>query len=404
MRTLLIAVALVLGLQPLSLTNDVLTVGPTGQFDTIQAAVDAAAEGDIVLVQGPPADTVAHPHGFHPFTRIANKSLTLVGDRQGGERRLRGLSVEGLAEDQAVHVLGLELWTDLSTPALLEIVDCVGPVRLQQNTLTSWVAPATVTRSRDVSFRDCDLVASGANRDGLLVQHSFVSLHGCQLTAASGDAFVLPPAAGGDGLRVRSSVVFAEGSTFRGGQGSDESCFVFGISVDTPPGPGGSGVVLESAVLRHRASSFFAGSGGEAGGCHPDAAAGLPIDQTFGRAVSYVGPVRTLSVPHAPREDETFPVTLQGLPGELAFVIWSAAADQFWAPAVEAPLLLAQPLTLKFVGATDPTGAASFLTRYPELGAGVDGRVFHAQPLFLDGQGQLSLGGVHTTVALDRSF
>ena len=71
-RTLgsVLAVALVLGLQQVALAADVLTVGPAGQFPTIQGAVDAASDDDIILVAA----------GDYFSVTIVDKALTILGE------------------------------------------------------------------------------------------------------------------------------------------------------------------------------------------------------------------------------------------------------------------------------------------------------------------------------------
>jgi hypothetical protein len=100
--------------------------------DTVQAAIDAAADGDILVLK-PNAGAV-----FPGDTNtIDGKSLSLVAD--GGEVRLQHLIVRNLSADQQVLLQGLRLapFNEFGFPydgtlsGVVEVRACAGPVWLE---------------------------------------------------------------------------------------------------------------------------------------------------------------------------------------------------------------------------------------------------------------------------------
>ena len=95
------ALCLALASLPATATNDVWVVDLDGggDFTTIQAAIDAADTGDVVLVHSP--DTLGDRY---PAVRL-DKSLTLLG--LGSNVVIEGASVQGVLSPQAVVLSNL---------------------------------------------------------------------------------------------------------------------------------------------------------------------------------------------------------------------------------------------------------------------------------------------------------
>ena len=138
-------------------------LNPTGDFLQIQPAVDAAAEGDVIVVR-----STTTTFTYEAFT-IDGKSVTVIGDFQGsllvfgGTEALpiRCMTVRNLAPDQRVVVRDLRIGTDPIEPGG-HVEDCTGPVFLEGvEFLGPWLSdePALLVEdSPTVVLTDCELI------------------------------------------------------------------------------------------------------------------------------------------------------------------------------------------------------------------------------------------------------
>ena len=218
----------------------VIVVDASSPEPVVQAAVDAAANGDILLVKPGEID------GGSTIT-IDGKGLTLIAD--GGTVPLGRVIVKNLPAGRQVTVRGFTL----DKPALsfvtaftgqLEVRDCAGSVWIESCTST---AQATTAGSFGLAY---------TAMAGALVENSAaVVLLRCRLTGGAGGAEqpscvipgYAPPGPGGAGLRVTGSVVTVHAGEITGGEGGHDS---FGLcQPGFTAGDGGPGVYVKSSTL-----------------------------------------------------------------------------------------------------------------------------------------------------------
>ena len=190
------ALALTLGLLAAPAAADVLTVGVPGDHATIQAAVDAAANGDTILVRS--------THTAGPVT-IDAKGLTLVADLSDPNQFLSVPGpwiVDNVPAGRTVTLVDFRV-TASSTPVVVRYN--AGAVRLVRMKSLAGDAPyfgtapeaLYVTQSVDVTLTECVLVGGSGWET-------------CEVYNA-GD--------GGLALHARNSSVQIFGSVLQGGAG-----------------------------------------------------------------------------------------------------------------------------------------------------------------------------------------
>jgi hypothetical protein len=107
-------------------------------FTDVQPAVDAAAEGDTILIRP----------GNYTWVTIDAKSLVLIGEIATGTAYVDSLTVRNLAADQAVALRGLysENW--------FEFKACLGPI-LGEELLTFSIRGSGVVIRPTLLITDC---------------------------------------------------------------------------------------------------------------------------------------------------------------------------------------------------------------------------------------------------------
>lgn len=188
--------------------------GPGVDFTDLQAAINAARNGDVLLVL----------NGTYGAITIDQKRLTVVGEDSTGTL-VSGSSEIRDTTFQRVNVS--TLWFEEH----LDVTNCNGAVFLDGLRIggTAFNRALDVSDSRDVRIVASEL-KGGLDAHAVIVTDSRVELTRC---------------------------------TVRGGNGRDEVDFSFG------PGPGGNAVVLTSAAKVHAAGSRLDGGFGGSSGCLP---------------------------------------------------------------------------------------------------------------------------------------
>ncbi len=314
-----------------------------GDFEEIQPAIDAAQDGDTILVRSPVGGERRYP-GF----RIEAKGLAILGPEQG-TLPTGAVQVRGLAPDQVVVLSRLdmrwnafELWGLPREPGAepgLELLHNAGRVRLQDCRISGNVVAApdqlrdsaalVVEASADVVLRQCQLIGGVGlappqgptpGAAALETSGSLVVLQECELEGGRGGTLTLPGgdrfgAAGGAGLSVASGVVHATGGRILGGTGGHASAGS-GSSVG---GRGGHAVVVSTAAVAYAVGVAIEGGPGGEGATR----SGRPGRDVLGSLTRFDGAGRGVQMARFGRALEASRIVVRGHPGERALLLVS---------------------------------------------------------------------------------
>lgn len=225
--------------------GDVLVVDPSGAGDhtTLQAAVNAASDGDVLLVR---------PGVYPEDVTLTARALTIAAD---GNVTLRGhLFVRDVAIGQVLLISGIDVapppgWASgPSYYGAVDVRDCQGRVRIQDGDLTG--------ADSEGSSPFAHPAATFSGGPGLrAAQCDDIALIDCRATGGPGGlAVVAPSGLGGDGVWATDVALLGLIRTVstggHGGRGDD-------------PGHGGQGARLDGATTLHIAYGAY--TGGDAG-------------------------------------------------------------------------------------------------------------------------------------------
>lgn len=314
---------------------DVHTVDPIGQADfaTIQEAVDAALDGDVILLSG----------GTHDAFTIDGKSVQIFGTLGATPLILGTLEVINLDAADFVLVAGVEILAvrppNLPPPDAVRLVSNAGEVRFQNCRIDGGDggfgllqdAPGgeavEILDSARVTFSVCTLEGglgtpnetqccggpAGDGGDAVFAMNSGLVFYECDLEGGRGGSTGEQPGDGGTAVRATGGSVFASGTAFRGGRGGTGWDFIFANGSD-----GGDGLFLEGAmtveILDCATVAGLAGSVDFAACCI--GSPGLPVAGTVTPTL-LPGTARSLRGPHVLRRHERPALTLQGEAGDV---------------------------------------------------------------------------------------
>ncbi len=424
---------------PAAGAGDVLVVDAAGgsPYATIQAAVDAAVDGDTVLIK---------PGSYAAFV-VTQKDLSLVGDGSPlpivtGETR-----VLNLLASQAVLLAGLDLrgvkLNGAPFPTLV-IADTLGAVRVEDCLVQGadavwcptgipgfWSCPipwpegacaAIVSRAADVTFARCVIqggqglndhpAGNNPGGDGMVIEGSRVSLYAGDVGGGRGGGQATIPfggfAEGGNGGRgvfaIESGpepvVLHLSGTTVRGGDGGP------GADCIEPSGWGGAGVqITGSGAGGARLVQHGSTLSGGLGGCWEPDGAPLILDGGATQTI-LAGSARRARVTNPVREGQPMQFVFEGEPGDRVFLIASLVPDFRLLVASGGVLHLGSGTfgALAFQGVVPAGGILTVPATAPTLPPGVDGQRFFLQTFFRDLANARRLATPLTPVVLDASF
>lgn len=396
---------------------DVIVVPPPAGTGALQAAVDAAADGDILLLPGGAS--------FQGGTTIAAKSLTLVGDPDVGQSppTLWHLVVRDLPAGGRVVLRGLTVAGDapLGVPNdSLELLDDAGAV---------WVEDCTLVGLPGLAGFGASIPgAAGVRIDAC----EAVTMMRCEVLGGDGANGVpglagAPGSGGGAGALVTGSRVALHASAVVGGRGGHGTTQLGGAA----PGPGGRGLDAVDARLLVAGGAVSGGQGGNAGGAGGDGLrlsgagsqailvdvvpaagagsggpSGVPLNLLGGTVLTPDDPARTIEVSAPVREQQPGHLVVTGAPDELAGFFLSFSGDWLELPGKGGVLSIGAPLLGPFLlgPLPAPDGVLDIPFVAPDLmPASLPGQVFLLQLLVHDGQG-VRLGGTTSFVLIDQTI
>jgi hypothetical protein len=399
--------------------------GPGVDATTIQAAIDAAADGDTILVKS----------GVYGGFTIFAKGVSVVADIGASVLVQNGCSVRALTAGMRVHLRGLRL-EGLGEQALLA-KNNAGGVWLEACELRgangAWLPPPSFQTDAHpaADIDNCALVVmtactlrggDGASVDdedvhyhasdggeGLAARASHLTLFECTFRGGDGgslnDTVTWPGGDGGDGARLESGTIFASGCSFTGGNGGYADFDI--LDGCGAGGPGGDGLDITPGptVSSHLDCTFAGGTGGNAfAPCSPGAP-GLPIRIGQGSDASLPGTARVSNATSPHREGQAIQFTFFGVPGDSVHVLYAESFDNLPIAGITGPLL-PSVFSLDFfsAGVLGPSGQLVYAVTAPALPPAVEGRSFFTQPLFVAPGPAYFLGAPTAVTLLDSGL
>ena len=384
--------------------GNVLVVSPTGTYTQIQDAVNAANDGDLVLV---------HTGTYDSFT-VQAMSLTVVADTGAAVTLQGGVTVSDLASGQRVcliglHALGENVWPSTMPNGLLAQQN-LGSLRCERCDFSAQmdgVDAVLIQSSSDVSFVGCQLTGGEGPSEfyggaGARLEDSMATFFDCTLHGGEGwtsDTPILPGGNGGEGLNASGCTIFSSGSSFTGGNGGfGQEYYLIEITIPEP-GYGGAGIDLAGGSLMSALDCLA--QGGAFGDPIPPWSAPAVVGDTF---TTLSGTKRTMTSANPVRELTNLSFALHGAGNQSVYLLVGTETALQWDPIRKANFLLARPFRTLPVGATNGAGNLSVTLPLSDLGSGVQSEMFYVQPLFVSTGGAQQLGTPITLAALDQAF
>ncbi len=409
----------------------VLTVGgPGAAFTDLQPAVDAALDGDVILVRANVTSVM-----------VTGKSLSIVADQASNLTLNGNAAITGVPAGGLVLMAGFDLSANPNT--LVQVINCIGAVRLQDMSMTTMnylgsvgQYPLEIQNSSDVAVTNCQMrgadgISFGPGSQtggafGAYVRNSTVSFHGCTLRggrgANGGFSSMLVPLSGtqgADGLfAAGTSSVFLSGCTLIGGDGGTgmdggglpPMCAPTAYDYPTAGGWGGSGVRLfMPAVGNGFANNAAGGMGGMSGvnlcGSQPVQSPNGGAFQSDGQPFNETtGVARVLNAPRLVRESTSFVLHFAGVPGDHVYLASSQQAAHLPALQFDGVFLGQGPYRRTSMGMIGSTGSLDVTLPLGDLGPGVAEDLRHLQCVMLDASGHLHVGGSAVLTRLDSAY
>ncbi len=354
--------------------------GPGSTHTTINGAVFAAADGDMVLIR-------AGIYDEQVFLNDGERSLVVAAEA-GAKVEIERFTVLGLQPGKLVVLRGLEGISN-SVVGGVSVSGCRGQVWVEDYRSDARLVsvPVSVADSDDVVLVRCRAEAGG----GIRVERSGVVLFDCSAT---------PSAPARHGLRIDAATVSVYGGSFTGSDGPNSI-----PPLCAPVGPGGDGVHVTGANSDVRLQDVQAvgGQGGIDMCTFQNGANGLAVRVQAGVLTSDATPARLASIGSPTRAGAAVTVSLAGEPSDLVVGFFSTdpmpARHLF---ALSGPIVLGFPVLRGFSTVLPPSGSAQLIFNAPASG-GSDHMTFFFQAVFL-GTTSNSVGSASVAIVLDPSL
>jgi predicted outer membrane repeat protein len=383
-----------------------------GSFATIQAAVDAAHDGDVILVRS----------GSYGAVTIDGKSVRLIADVNAQVSIAGTLTVKNIPAAKSVVVAGIGVVGGMQYPTslpALALSNDLGCVRFQSCVLHGGTgvtgggcnpggvggAGAAIASSSRVSFSACQLFGGdgygdtfvaclgGLGGSGGTMSASSVALYDCVVRAGNGggvDSQVnYHGGQGGEAWLVNDQLLFASRTHFVGGSGGSG---FFG-------GSGGDGLSVQTGASVELVSCTFAGGNGVSGDGGSDGSDGSG-QSGAGSSHTFANSARVFSAPWLVADTSALSVTVFGQPGDRVWIASGEPAHHF-APAYAGVRLETWPVWLAVtpLGTMPSSGAMTVTMTLPLDSPAAAATTYVLQGFIIDAEGHTLLGSpMHTTV------
>lgn len=331
--------------------------GPGVDHATIQDGINAAGPSDVILVRA----------GSYAGFTIDGKGAKIIADVQGTAIS-DVITISNVGPSDEVVLNGFAITSVIGTA--LDVQACAGTVWLENLSIDSSGTPvfmvndgARFTTCDSVVIADCAITSGGSllagangGGNGLLAQLSNVWLY--DTTVEGGTIAGSVP--GAPGLSVSGGEAFASGCTFTGGRGGDGG-LVGPFQVCEDGAVGGIGVnVTGNSLVRLFDSVGIGGPGGTSGGLGCSNGAQGPATFTgAGAQLIEQNPVfgsRSYEIPNPITSGQTGVLSWTGVPGELAWGVFSITQTPFYFPLFNGIYAPGAPQILLYVGTIPPSG------------------------------------------------
>ncbi len=437
---LLAALQLPAGRDARGFPGHVLVVGAGSAYSDIQPAVDAARDGDAILVKT----------GTYSGFTIQDKSLVVVADAGAIVDVQGSVRVDGLAAGRSALVAGIVVHGPSSQPpgaGAFTASHDAGALRLEDCTILGAngfsTTPArtgvVLDTDADVALVACTVQGGFGARDAvdprdgapgesaLSARSSAVAVHDSILRGGSGGDGNLGAGqvdagdggAGGSACRVEDGFVFLGGSELLGGAGGrgGDSGPCLSNSYPGAGGPGGACVLVASAatpppnvaLLGNHPTPGTGGAGGQDTSgvdCYGDGAPGADgevVVAPAGAVESFAGASRRLVCPRVARENTFVTMSCTGRPGDAVTILVAAAPAFTYDPNQRGVSLVDAPHARVLASGTIPaSGVLALDVGLPN--AGPDSRSLYLQAFVRDTANARFIGSAVTLVALDPAY
>ncbi len=384
-----------------------------GPFTTIQQGIDAALEGESLLVI---------PGHYASFTIDAKSVQVFV--RGTGEAIITGeVSVKNLAPAQFVVLSRLKVTGQYVSPnsePALDITGITGHVRVQDSTFNGHGAlsfgPTLVTgmavrltSSLNVVFSTCTIAAGfsqvsagdppidgGTALDSV---NSSIAMYDCSIIGGRGSEETNPRGGnGGTAYHGLSYGLFAAGCIFKGGLGGGGDyigCNAGGIGADA--------LVIDAGQAHLLDNTFFAGGGGWSS-CGPYSPSGQTIVAQNGAVIDSIsGTRRQISLTSVNMDTTSVPITITGQPGDSVFLIIARRPSFLFKKPLHGTWMVPSPfLTTAIPMGTIGAGGTLVLNHTFDIPNGtMAAKLYWLQAICIDTNGQTTLTGPAHVLSLE---
>lgn len=397
---------------------DVLVVdaagGPGSQFTKVNPAVQAAAEGDVIVVRSGNYDLPAY---------LGSKSLTIQADGaayffdmywgSGGGIVVSNLPAGKRIVLRGLRFLGLFDFAVQTDATSMSAKDCVGSLWIDSCTSNSQIV---LKNCANVVVTNSSL--QGGDNSGppslpipaIDSVSSNIYLHDTTLIGGNGHgaSSSLPLFASVDGaaaVRMVGGTALLSNCSASGGKGGNGYLNSFGGCLSA--GLGGPALHLASGnpTVTSIDCVFTIGkTGATPGGCSPPTGTVAAVDVDSGTWTPWAGAPGGFTASSPVRGQQSLQLTFQDVAGSSALVLLSADAASALTPQFSGALHLGSPLLVTGLGSIPAEGTLTLPIVVPPLPAGVLSVVVYLQGATCPPTTPCTLGPPSTVVVLDSTL